>query len=381
VLGRILLSSVAAALVALSGSAMPGAAQPADRLHVSISVSLPDGSAAAGATIFLNDQRLEAGPDGRWQGLLPGGGRIYEAAALPGYVSRGEQWFDPPRLPAGVSVTVPISDQLVSVFDADGSYPANTTPPTIETFVTDGGLDHQQVLPGEPGSVTVTGGAGDAGGQPYVRGDGWLALPDGSVSFVPVSIKGQTFSATFRLDHGPGSYRVEINSASGRAIINVPLFVGVPYAPEPPIWPRDQDLAPEVSVARAFEALNHLRQARGLPTVSLDPRLVGIAEDHVADQVAHDWYCHCWADGTTLDEHARAAGIDVRLRPAPGGEPGALAYGLGEGFATLQGSTAIDQLFSSPGHRHDLLGEWTHVGIAAATGALPIVVIEYADER
>jgi uncharacterized protein YkwD len=267
------------------------------------------------------------------------------------------------------------------VFEADGSYPANTTPPTIETFVTDGGLDHQQELPAEPGSLTVMGGVGDVDGRPYVRGDGWLALPDGSVRFVPVSIQGQRFSAIFPLDHGPGTYRLEINSASGRAIINVPLFVGVRYAPEPPIWPRDENLAPEVSAARAFEALNQLRQARGLAPVSLDPRLVAIADDHVADQVAHDWYCHCWADGTTLNEHARAAGIDVRLRPTPSGQLGMLAYGLGEGFATLQGAEAIDQLFSSPAHRYDLLGEWTHVGIAAASGALPIVVIEYADER
>jgi uncharacterized protein YkwD len=363
------------------GAAGPGSAQSAVRL--SVAVTLPDGSPAAHATIFLNDQRLEAGPDGRWQGAPPSDGRVYEAAAAPGYVSSGFHALDLDSMRAGASVTVPMVDQLVSVFDVrDVGYRAGALPPSITRFATDGGLDHQQTVPAETKSVTVEGGVGDAGGHAYVRGDAWLGLPDDSVVFVPVELHDdQTFSVTFPLERGAGRYQLEINNTAGSAVINVPLFVGVPYAPDPPIWPSQDNLEPDASAQRAFDALNQLRQAHGLETVSIDPRLAAIAQDHVADQVAHNWYCHCWADGTTVFEHARAAGIDIRLRPAPSGSLGTLQYAIGEGFATLQGALAIDQLFSSPAHRHDLLGEWSHVGIAAATGSLPLVVIEYADER
>jgi uncharacterized protein YkwD len=46
------------------------------------------------------------------------------------------------------------------------------------------------------------------------------------------------------------------------------------------------------------------------------------------------------------------------------------------------GAGAIAELFGSPGHRLDLLGAYTHVGVAAGTEHdLPLFVLEYADER
>src|ERR1043166_4555678 len=85
-----------------------------------VSVTLPDGSPAAHATIFLNDTQVEAGSDGRWQGPVPTprDGRVYEAAALDGYASHGVRWFDLDRIPPDLPVSLPLDDHLVSLFDA-----------------------------------------------------------------------------------------------------------------------------------------------------------------------------------------------------------------------------------------------------------------------
>jgi uncharacterized protein YkwD len=70
------------------------------------------------------------------------------------------------------------------------------------------------------------------------------------------------------------------------------------------------------------------------------------------------------------------------MRPSLTGPRGSLQYGIGEGFASLEGAAAIQQLFTSPSHRHDLLGDWTNVGIASSPDpSLPVVVIEYAAEQ
>jgi uncharacterized protein YkwD len=358
----------------------PASAQSPAQLDVT--VTLPDGSPASHATIFLNDQRVEAGPDGHWQGPRPGTGRVYEAAAAPGFASHGVQWTDTDSLPTNLPVSIRMHDQLASLFDPQPmSFAPGSVPPTITSVATDTGLDRQQELPAETSSLTVAGTVGDAGGHPLVRGDAWLALPDDSVAYVPVAIDGDTFSVAFTFDQGPGRYQVELNDTSGSAILNVPLFVGVPYAPDAPIWPAVQPPSSSESAQQAFDALNHLREAHGLPDVDIDPRLQAIAKDHVADLVAHRWYCHCWSDGTTVFDHARSAGIPVALRPARTGSPGTKEYGIGEGFASLQGSQAIAQLWTSPAHRSDEVGQWSHVGIAAnASDDLPVVVIEYALE-
>jgi uncharacterized protein YkwD len=368
-------------LAALFAVLAPGTAQSAG--VVSITVTLPDGSPAANATIFLNDQRVLAGPDGQWQGSLPSSGRLYEAAALPGFASRGVRWSDVASSSSGVPTTLVLKDQLVSVFDVStDTYLPGRTPPLIAQFVTNTGLSEQQEVPAETTSVSVSGGVGEADGHPFVRGDGWLAEPDDSVTFVPVALQGDTFTATFPFDQGPGHYQIEINDTTGGAVINVPIFVGVPYAPDAPIWPPVDNPAPADSAHQALEALNQLRSPHGLSALPVDPRLEAIAQDHVADLVAHQWYCHCWADGTSILDHVRAASIGVAMRPSLTGPRGSLQYGIGEGFASLEGAAAIQQLFTSPSHRHDLLGDWTNVGIASSPDpSLPVVVIEYAAEQ
>jgi hypothetical protein len=62
------------ALATLSVGFAPATAQTPG--GISVAVTLPDGSPAANATIFINSQRVAAGPDGQWHGPLPGAGRM-----------------------------------------------------------------------------------------------------------------------------------------------------------------------------------------------------------------------------------------------------------------------------------------------------------------
>jgi uncharacterized protein YkwD len=73
--------------------------------------------------------------------------------------------------------------------------------------------------------------------------------------------------------------------------------------------------------------------------------------------------------------------VPVLWRPVPG-TGGARQAVLGEGIAYGQsGAGAIENLYQSPGHRFDLLGDYTHVGVASGhLGNSPLFVIEYAAE-
>jgi uncharacterized protein YkwD len=125
-----------------------------------------------------------------------------------------------------------------------------------------------------------------------------------------------------------------------------------------------------------------VRSAHGLSELAVDPRLQAIAKEHVADLVAHQWYCHCWADGSTILDHAQAAGIGIAQLPSVTGAPGVFQYGVGDGFASIQGAAAVSELFTSPGHRRDLLRDRTDVGIAASGDqSLPVLLIEYVAEQ
>ncbi len=128
-----------------------------------------------------------------------------------------------------------------------------------------------------------------------------------------------------------GVYRVEINDTVGAAVINVPVFVGVPFQAE---------VAEDGSVSRALEALQQVRQSHGLAPYKIDARLEKVAHDHVDDILAHKWICHCWADGSSLLDHVRAAGITPAEVTVPG-HPNQFSLGVGNGISTAPGAAAI----------------------------------------
>jgi uncharacterized protein YkwD len=124
-----------------------------------------------------------------------------------------------------------------------------------------------------------------------------------------------------------------------------------------------------------------VRAAHGLNPLNVDDRLTRVARDHLADMIGHNWICHCWTDGSDTLSHLKVVGVNVEFRPVPG--PGnRTAPAIGEGLESgSTGANTIDDLFSSPGHRRDLLGDYTHVGVAAGQEQqVPLFVIEYAYE-
>jgi uncharacterized protein YkwD len=323
-----------------------------------------DGSAIAGATVTVGEQQLLTDDQGQWHGSVPFAPTLREFVSAPGYVEHGYREI---YLPSPNASGPPLQDTLLSIFEPDAAAYARPgrTPPTVTDFVSNTGVSRSQEVPGDTTTITVTGTVGGRDGEAIVRGDAYLGRPDDFVDQFTVNKQGDTFSVEFPITHGPGSYRVEINDTTGGAIINVPVFVGVPYQPEPPIWPDQADVAEDGPVSRALDALQQVRQSHGLAPYAVDPRLEQVAQDHVDDMLANNWICHCWADGSSVLDHVRAAGIDPPPIPVPG-HPNQFTLGVGNGIATAPGAAAIRGLFASPGHRLDLLGTYTHIGIAYA---------------
>ena len=300
---------------AVAGTAIGRAAQPAVALSGVVSAS--DGSPVAGATVTVSDQQFLTDDQGHWDGAVPFESRLREFVTAPGYVGRG---YHDMALPSP-NIRMPVlRDTLWSIFDPDAESYAReaSAPPTVSDFTTNTGVSRSQEVPADTSSITVTGTVGQRDGAAVVRGDAYLGRPDDFVDQLAVTIQGATFSAVFPITHGAGVYRVEINDTTGAAVINVPVFVGVPYAAEGPIWPEAADLEDDGPTTRALEALQEIRQTHGLPPYAVDARLAKVAQDHVDDMVAHHWACHCWSDGTSVEDHVRAAGIEPALIPVPG---------------------------------------------------------------
>ena len=194
---------------------------------------------------------------------------------------------------------------------------ANTDPPTITQFSTDEGQQRSQVLSADTQTVIVRETVSSRDGEPLVAGDAYLSHPDDSVERLSADVNGDTFTAVFPIASGPGKYQVEIVDTTGAAVVNTPVFVGVPYVASPPAI-SDLTMAPAESEQQALERRASVRTGHGLSALNVDPRLTGVADAHLADMVASNRVCHCWTDGSNLLDHLTAAGIPVHWVPVPG---------------------------------------------------------------
>jgi hypothetical protein len=355
----LLLPILLAAVLVQPNSPVSAALQSIDFSGV---VSNTDGSPVAGALVTVGDQQFVTDEGGEWSTPVDYAPSIREFVTASGYATHGfrDILFRGPN-----SISPRLHDTLRSIFEPDPDYFARDpgTPPTITGFTSSSGASRAQELPPETSAVTVTGTVGNRDGQSQVRTIAFLGRPDDFVDEVPLTIQGDTFAGAFPITHGAGVYRLEINDTTGAAIINVPLFIGVPYEPEPPIWPEEADLVDDGPIARALEAIQQLRQTHNLAPYAPDPRLDKVAQDHVADMLAHNWVCHCFADGSNIEDHVRTAGIEPTLIPVPN-LPNRFTVGVGNAIATIPGAAAVRGLFASPGHRTDLLASYTHIGTA-----------------
>lgn len=119
-----------------------------------------------------------------------------------------------------------------------------------------------------------------------------------------------------------------------------------PQAPQPPVssW-QDQMVA----------SVNSYRAAAGLPPLTRCPTLDAAAQSHSQDQANRNTMSHTGGDGSNITIRANRAGYTGWT-------------GLAENVAYGQGdvNTVITAWTNSAGHRANILGAYTHVGVGLA---------------
>ena len=103
--------------------------------------------------------------------------------------------------------------------------------------------------------------------------------------------------------------------------------------------------------------MNNERKAAGLGAVSSSGTLASIAAAHSADQAAHGTMSHTGSDGSTLGQLLSRGGFRAS------GYAENVAAGYGSADAVMTG------WMNSAGHRANVLGNYTQVGVALARSA------------
>jgi uncharacterized protein YkwD len=103
-----------------------------------------------------------------------------------------------------------------------------------------------------------------------------------------------------------------------------------------------------------LERVNQERSAQGLPALCANSKLQQSAQRHSDDQAAHDLMNHTGSDGSSMAQRITEAGYEWR--------------GVAENVAAGQDdvSQVMDDWMNSEGHRHNILGDYTMLGVAYA---------------
>lgn len=129
-----------------------------------------------------------------------------------------------------------------------------------------------------------------------------------------------------------------------------------------PFGNREENLLPRSQVKpmedRMFALVNADRSANGLPAFEFNEQLRTVAVQHSEDMYVREFFSHTNPDGDTPSDRISSAGI--------------LYSSCAENIARNSGytdpvKTAQDSLMASPGHRANLLGPYTQIGIGIAT--------------
>lgn len=118
---------------------------------------------------------------------------------------------------------------------------------------------------------------------------------------------------------------------------------------------------PDVEQA-LLQHTNTQRSLHGLTALAPDDALARAARQHALEMAELGYMAH-------ESPHPENRTVAHRLNQA-----GAVVQGIGENLALLRGvpdtaATAVSGWMDSPGHRRNLLGEFTHVGFGVAQGA------------
>jgi len=117
------------------------------------------------------------------------------------------------------------------------------------------------------------------------------------------------------------------------------------------------------AVGEILALVNRERQKNGLPPVADDPVLSTIAQNHAADMAGRRYFSHTNPDGKDLFERLGEAGVSYR-RAAEN-----IASGYRNPAALIRG------WMGSPGHRKNILGDFTKVGVGLCRGYYVLILI------
>lgn len=115
--------------------------------------------------------------------------------------------------------------------------------------------------------------------------------------------------------------------------------------------------ATNVSVSDIITYTNNARAANGLGALSNNQKLNNSAQSKANDMIARDYWSHNTPDGTQPWWFFTQAGYNY----SNAGEN--LAYGFSDSAST------VDAWMNSAGHRANILGSYTEIGVGIASGA------------
>jgi uncharacterized protein YkwD len=133
----------------------------------------------------------------------------------------------------------------------------------------------------------------------------------------------------------------------------VAYATSVQDAPSPK---TSKDLDPSAACDQVIKAHNRLRAEAKLPPLEVSKRLQAAAERHAKDMAAHGRMTHKGSDGSTAIKRIVAKGYNYRRA----GENVAAGYFTAEGL--------MKGWMESPHHKRNILGSFSQIGVACATG-------------
>lgn len=164
--------------------------------------------------------------------------------------------------------------------------------------------------------------------------------------------KGANFSYAMKED---GVYLFEVNFENGFAAIIEPVINGNVLA----ILPNEFDYANrtiESSIATAMDqtldSINKVRKKAGLEAVKIDATLARLAQYKAQDMSDNNYVGHVDSEGEYIRDTGKRIGIEI---------PGSIGENVAGG--TVSASFLQAGLSLSGGHRANMLGAWSKVGI------------------
>jgi uncharacterized protein YkwD len=113
---------------------------------------------------------------------------------------------------------------------------------------------------------------------------------------------------------------------------------------------------PEAACEEVVRAHNRLRAAAKLPRLAISTKLTAAAERHAKDMAAHEKLAHKGSDGSSPIDRIKAEGYPYRR--------------AGENIAAgrFNSERLMKGWVDSPHHKKNILGSFSQIGVACATG-------------